>query len=146
VQLFEYLFHRPGPAGSVFGFWGAVLLGAYVALAVAILLLGYVLRSFSEGHSLHTRITQRIVKYGLILQVVGLVVLWLRVINFPGLSMRLFLYAHLIAEVAAMGYLAWWMRRRYVDEIAYFEWEERKRDYLPRPARGRRGRARVPAV
>jgi len=121
-------------------------MGAFIALALAILLLGYVLRAFSEGHALHTQITQRIVRYGLTLQLVGLLVLWLRVINFPGLSMRFFLYVHLIAEVAAIAFLAWWMRRRYVDEIAYFEWEERKRDYLPRPTRGRRGRTRVPAV
>ena len=146
MGLFEYIFHRPGPAGPVFGFWGAALFGAYVALLVAVLLLGYVLRAFSEGHALHAQIAQRIVRYGVPLQLLGLLMLWLRVINFPGLSMRLFLYAHLIAEVTAIGYLAWWMRRRYVDEIAYFEWEERKRDYLPRPTRGRRGRTRVPAV
>jgi hypothetical protein len=143
MWLVEYLFHRPGPIGPAFDRWGWVLLGAYGALILALVVLGYVLRAFSEGHALHSMITRKILKYGMALQLTGLLMLWLRLINFPGLSMRIFLYAHLITEVAAIGYLAWWMRTRYVDEIAYFEWEEQKRDYLPRPARGRRGRARA---
>ncbi|HEU5318086.1 MAG TPA: hypothetical protein VFX49_18380, partial [Chloroflexota bacterium] len=112
---------------------------------LALLVLGYALRAFAEGHMLHTQLARRIVRYGLALQLTGLLTLWLRWINFPGLSMRLLLLAHLAIHVAAIGYLVWWMRARYVDEIAYFEWEDQKRDYLPRPARGRRGRARARA-
>jgi hypothetical protein len=145
MWLVEYLFHRPGPIGPVFGRWGPILVGAYAGIALSLLVLGYVLRAYSEGHALHSQLTRRIIRYGLLLQIVGLVILWLRLINFPGLSMRLLLLAHVAAEVAAIGYLVWWMRRRYVDEIAYFEWEDQKRDYLPRATRGRRGRTRARA-
>jgi hypothetical protein len=145
MWLIEYLFHRPGPIGPVFDRWGLILLGVYLGLTLALVLLGYVLRAFTEGHMLHTQVTRRVLRYGLTLQLTGILLLWLRWINFPGLSMRLFLLAHLTLHVAAIGYLVWWMRVRYVDEIAYFEWEDQKRDYLPRPARARRGRARARA-
>lgn len=126
----------------MFDRWGPVLFGAFVALILALLVLGYLMRVFAEGHTLHARITQQVVRYGIAAQLAGLLVLGLRVINFPGLSMRLFLFLPLLAEVAALAYLTWWMRTKYPDEIAYFEWEEQKRDYLPKPASGRRGRAR----
>jgi type III secretory pathway component EscV len=145
VRLVEYLFHRPGAVGPFFDFWGAALFGAFCALILALLVLGYLMRVFSEGHILHEQITRQVVRYGVAVQVAGLVVLGLRVINFPGLSMRLFLFLPLIAEVVALGYLVWWMRTKYPDEIAYFEWEEQKRDYLPRPVRGKRGRTRTRA-
>ena len=142
MRVVEYLFHRPGAVGPVFDRWGSVLFGAFVALIVALLVLGYLMRVYAEGHTLHAAITQKVVRYGVAVQVAGLVVLGLRVINFPGLSMRVFLFLPLIAEVVALGYLIWWMRTKYPDEIAYFEWEEQKREYLPKPARGKRGRAR----
>ena len=145
MRLVEYLFHRPGAVGPVFDRWGSVLLGAFVALIVALLVLGYLMRVYADGHTLHSAITKRVVRYGLAVQLAGLLVLGLRVINFPGLSMRIFLFLPLMAEVAALGYLIWWMRTKYPDEIAYFEWEEQKREYLPKPTRGRRGRARTRA-
>jgi hypothetical protein len=143
VRVVEYLFHRPGAVGPVFDRWGSVLLGVFVALILALIVLGYLMRVFSEGHTLHALVTQKVIRYGLAIQIAGLIVLGLRVINFPGLSMRVFLFLPLIAEAAALGYLIWWMRTKYVDEIAYFEWEEQKRDYLPRPTRGKRGRTRA---
>ena len=145
MRLVEYLFHRPGAVGPAFDRWGSVLLGVFLALILALLVLGYLLRVYSEGHTLHAVITQKVIRYGVAIQIAGLIVLALRVINFPGLSMRLFLFLPLIAEVAALGYLIWWMRTKYPDEIAYFEWEEQKREYLPRPARGKRGRTRTRA-
>ena len=146
MRLVEYLFHRPGAVGPVFDRWGSVLLGAFVALTLALIVLGYLMRVYADGHALHTVITQKVVRVGLTIQLAGLLVLGLRVINFPGLSMRLFLFLPVIAEAVALGYLIWWMRTKYPDEIAYFEWEEQKRDYLPRAARGKRGRARTRAV
>ena len=145
MGLVEYLFHRPGAVGPVFDRWGSVLLGVFLALILALVVLGYLLRVFAEGHALHAVIVQKVLRYGLAVQGAGLIVLGLRVINFPGLSMRLFLFLALSAEVVALGYLIWWMRTKYPDEIAYFEWEEQKRDYLPRPARGKRGRTRTRA-
>ena len=146
MRLVEYLFHRPGAVGPAFDRWASVLVGAFLALILALLVLGYLMRVFAEGHTLHAVITQKVVRYGIVIQIASLVALGLRVINFPGLSMRLFLFLPLIAEVLALGYLIWWMRTKYPDEIAYFEWEEQKREYLPRSARGKRGRTRTRAV
>ena len=142
MRVVEYLFHRPGAVGPVFDRWGSVLLGVFLALILALMVLGYLMRVYAEGHILHTAITKKVIRYGMAVQVAGLIVLGLRVINFPGLSMRVFLFLPLVAELVALGYLVWWMRMKYPDEIAYFEWEEQKRDYLPRTARGKRGRTR----
>ena len=95
MRLIEYLFHRPGAVGPVFDRWGSVLLGAFLGLLVALLVLGYLLRVFSEGHTLHAALAQKVVRYGIAVQLAGLLVLvlGLRVINFPGLSMPLSVFA-----------------------------------------------------
>jgi hypothetical protein len=136
VRIVEYLFQRPGVTGPVFEQWGNVLLGAYLALILALLVLGGLMRLFSAGHALHARITRRVVSYGLLLQLAGLLVLWLRWLNWPVISMRLLLFVQLAAEVAAAGYLWYWFQSKYPDLLADYQWEERKRAYLPRAAGG----------
>ena len=137
MGLLQYLFSRPGAAGDAFRQWGFMLIGAYAALAVAILLLGWVMRTFSEYHAVNSRLTRRIVTWGVLLQIVGLLILGLRATDFPLLSLRLWIFLHLAAEVAAAGFLIRWMRTRYREELEVYEWEERKRAYLPRASRRR---------
>ncbi len=136
MSVIEYLFHRPGPAGAVFQQWGNVLLGAFLGIALALLILGSLMRLFSVRHPIHARLTRRVVSYGLILQAAGALVLWLRWVNLPFISMRIWLALVLIAQVAAVARLWSWVRSRYPDQLAEFEWEERKRAYLPRGAGG----------
>ena len=136
VQLFEYLFMPPGELGPVFDRWGGVLFGAFAGLGLGIGLLAAVMQSLNGRHGLKARITRRIWLWGGGLQVLGLVLLGLRIANWPLLSMRALLYAQLIGELAAAAYLLWWMRRRYPQLLALYEWEEKKRAYLPRAAGG----------
>jgi hypothetical protein len=136
MGLIEYLFFRPGPAGPVFDRWGGVLFGAYCGIALSILVFYSVLRVFSVRHSLRSRIAQRILSYGLLLEAICAVVLGLRFANIPVLSIRLWLYASIGAQVVAVGYLWWWLRNRYPDLLTQYEWEDRKRAYLPRAAGG----------
>jgi hypothetical protein len=105
-------------------------------MALALLVLGGLMRLFSARHAIHARLTRRVISYGLILQAIGVFVLWLRWLDFPVISMRLWLYLVLIAQAAAAARLWWWLRNRYPDQLADFEWEERKRAYLPRGASG----------
>jgi hypothetical protein len=136
VQLIEYFLHCPFPPGAVFQQWGNILLGAFLGVALSLLVLGGLMRLFSARHAVHARLTRQVVTYGLILQAVGILVLWLRWLDFPVISMRLWLFLALIAQVAALARLGWWLRNRYPDLLAEFEWEERKRAYLPRAAGG----------
>jgi hypothetical protein len=137
MAFLQYFFNRPGAAGPAFERWGSMLIGAYIALALAILLLGAVMRVFSARHAVRLRVTNATVTWGIALQLIGLVILGLRVTDFPLLSLRIWMTLHLIAELAAAGYLVWWMQTWYPQEAAEFEWQERKRDYLPRGSRRR---------
>ncbi|MGH2352022.1 MAG: hypothetical protein ACRDI2_13980 [Chloroflexota bacterium] len=136
MRIIEYLFMPPGEVGPVFSRWGGVLFGAFLALTIGIVVLGSVMHILNARHGLKRRITQRTLWWGVGLQVLGLVLLGLRLVSWPILSMRIWLYAHLIAEVGAAGYLLWWMQNRYPGLLAVYEWEEKKRAYLPRAAGG----------
>lgn len=141
MGLIEYLLFRPGPPGPYFQQWGFVLAGAYGALALALIGFGALTRLFNARHAVHIAVVKRIVGWGVPLQLAGLAVLGLRAANLPAVSLRLALFLHLAAEVAALVYLVWWLRTRYPEEVAHYEWEERKRDFLPRggaPAARRR--------
>lgn len=136
MRLIEHLFFRPGPPGAAFTVWGGVLFGAFAALALGISLLSAVMYEVNARHVLNRRIARNVFYWGVGLQLLGLLLLWLRQLNVPIISMRILLYAGLIAQVYAAAYLWWWVKRRYPARLAAYEWEERKRAYLPRAAGG----------
>lgn len=136
MRLLEYLLFRPGPAGPLFDQWAAVLFGAYVGVALGLLIMGYVAQQFAARHGLRTRIIRKIVWWGILLQLSGVVLLGLRFFNWPFVSARLWLYVQLVLELVAAGYLFWWLRSRYPSLLAQFQWEERKRAYVPKASGG----------
>lgn len=136
MPLVHYLFHRPGPTGELFREWSPLLLGVYAGIAVTLVVLGVVLHAFSARHGVRRRVARRIITYGLALQALGVVAVGLRALNWPVVSMRFFMYAPIVAEVVAAGYLWWWMRYRYPHALARYETEERRRSYLPRAVGG----------
>ena len=149
MRIVEYLLFNPGPVGAVFDRWGSVLFGAYVALGVALVVLCGTMRALNGRHGLKNRVADRILMWGLGLQLLGVLALGLRVMQWPLVSMRLLLFLQLAAEVVAMVYLVRWMQNRYPILLAAYEWEEKRRSYLPRavggavePARRRTGARR----
>jgi len=136
MGIIQYLFFRPGPTGATFGFWGAVLFGAFSALILVISLLCAVFYEINSRHVLNRRVARCIFAWGSGLQLLGLLLLGLRIVNLPILSMRVLLYAFLIGEVYAAGYLWWWVKTRYPRQLTAYDWEERKRAYLPRAVGG----------
>jgi hypothetical protein len=136
VQILEYLFLRPGPVGPAFDQWGGTLLGAYSGIAVCLLVLGLAMYRLNGRHGLKNWVTRRILIWGLALQFAGMLLLALRVANLAVLSMRFLLFAQLLAEVLAAAYLLRWLSTRFPDRLAVYEWEEKKRAYLPRSAGG----------
>ena len=147
MGIIQSLFLPPGPLGSAFAVWGGVWGGACVALALGIAVLTAVMYEVNARHVLNRTLARNIFYWGVGLQLLGLLLLWLRTLNTPILSMRLFLYAFPIAEVCAAGFLWWWVKSRYPARLAIYEWEERKRAYLPRAAGGsvEPARRKVPA-
>jgi MFS family permease len=136
VPLVEHLFLRPGPPSPLFEEWAMVLFGAYVGLALGILVAGLVAHRFGEGHGLRRRVARNVVLWGLLLQAAGVLIVGLRFANWPVLSSRIWLYLQLTLEVVAAGYIWWWFRNRYPSRLAQFDWEARKRAYLPKAAGG----------
>src|SRR5438093_1261013 len=136
MRIVEYLFFPPGPVGATFARWGGVLFGAFVALALGIALLAAVMYEVNARHLLNRTLARNVFFWGAGLQLLGLLLLGLRLANIPILSMRILLYAFLIGEVGAAAYLWWWVKSRYPARLAAYEWEERKRAYLPRAAGG----------
>ena len=136
MRIIEYLFLPPGPTGATFDRWGGVLFGAFTALAVGVAILAAVMYEMNARHVLNRSVARRIFFWGGGLQLLGLLLLGLRVLSWPILSMRVLLYLYLVAEVYAAGYLWWWIKNRFPERLAAYEWEERKRAYLPRAAGG----------
>lgn len=132
MGVLEYLFSRPGPAGAAFGLWGGFLLGLYVGLALMLLFLYPLLRTFSVKHSLHRIIARRVVMWGTLLQVVGVCLVGLRVLNLSIVSLRIWTVLWLLVEVGAAIALWLWRRREYPAVLAQFELAERKRAFVPR--------------
>jgi hypothetical protein len=136
MRLIEYLFLPPGPLGAAFARWGGVVLWAYVVLGVAILLFTEAMFILNGRHGLKNHVTRRARLWGLAMQIAGIALLGLRVANIPILSMRVLLYAQLAGEIVLAGYFLWWLRERYPDLLAAYDYEERRRAYLPRAAGG----------
>ena len=136
LAFLQYLFLPPGPPGPAFGRWGLVLAGVYLALFLSIALFHVVGRTLNGRHRLKIAAFRRITGTGLGLQALGLCLLAWRALNLPVLSIRAFLALQLAATVFAALYLLWWLRRRYPPALAAYEWEEKKRAYLPRAAGG----------
>ena len=136
MSIIERLFFPPGPLGPVFATWGGVAFGACVALALGIAVLSAVMYEVNARHVLNRTLARNIFYWGAGLQLVGLLLLWLRTLSIPILSMRILLYAFPLVEIGAAVYLWWWVKTRYPARLAAYEWEERKRAYLPRAAGG----------
>ena len=136
MQIVEYLFLPPGPVGPAFERWGSALVGVFSGLLLGIALLYGVMRRLNGRHGLKNKVAQRILLWGGGLQLVGLALLLLRALDWPVVSMRILLFAHLLTEVGAALYLARWMRTSYPEHLTAYESEEKRRSYLPRAAGG----------
>ena len=136
LAFLQYLFLPPGPPGPEFGRWGLALAGVYLAVTLSIAFFHLVGRTLIGRHRLKMAVLKRITGTGLGLQAIGLLFLACRALNLPVLSIRAFLAAQLAATAFAVVYLLWWLRRRYPPALAAYEWEEKKRAYLPRAAGG----------
>lgn len=126
----------PGPPGPAFAQWGGALFGAFAGIALCIIVLVRAMYGLNARHGLKNWVTRRTWIWGLCLQATGLLLLGSRTANVPILSLRFLLYLQLVAEVLAAAYLVWWLRRRFPDRLAAYEWEEKKRAFLPRAVGG----------
>jgi hypothetical protein len=124
---------------------------AYVAVfglgLVAALLLGrWFDRRFRE-HALHRRLARRATQIAAWIFGVGLTFFAFRALELPFLGMRLWLYLSVLAVLAAIGLGIWYWLARYPAELARYEQEQARQQYLragpaPRQRRPSAGRRR----
>jgi hypothetical protein len=137
--VLQYLFLPAGPTSADFARWGPVLAAVYVTLAVAVVYFTYVQRTLNGSHRLKNGITQYVLWWGLGLQAAGLLLLGLRWVDWGASfipALRFLILVQVVVECVAAGYLLWWLRRHYPHALAAYEWDEKKRAYLPRAAGG----------
>lgn len=142
LRLLEYLFLPPGPVGVVYRQYAGYVLAVYLTLLVAIMFFYLVARALNGRHALKNWLVNRMLVIGGVVTLLGVLLLLVRPLNWPILSTRMLLASQAVALLLLTGYLWWWLQFRYPAALAAYEWEERKKLYLPRTAAGATARPR----
>jgi protein-S-isoprenylcysteine O-methyltransferase Ste14 len=117
---------------------------AYVVIfglgLIAALALGRWLDRRFRDHALHRRLAQRATQIAAWIFGVGLTFFAFRALELPFLGMRLWLYLSALALLVAIGLAIWYWFARYPAQLARYEQEQAKRQYLRpgAPSRQRR--------
>jgi hypothetical protein len=145
-RLAEYLFLPPGPAGPVYRQYADSLYAGHAVLLAALVFFFIVGRTLNGRHGLKNWVLRRVLLVGGGVTLLGILLLALRPAGWPILSARILLAAELIALPALAAFLWWWLRNHYPLRLEAYEWEQRKKLYLPRaeggPAERPKARAR----
>ncbi len=125
----------PGPPGPLY----LVATGAFLIWTIASVGLYAGRRRFFAGNGALIGMATRFGPYGIAIGVVGLFLLAMRYLDFPYLDARFLLYLTILAAIGYLGFLAYYLRRRYPARLAAVRAEELRRRYTP-PARKKRRR------
>lgn len=126
----------PGPpsqiylvAAVVFVVWTAVSLGVY-----------YFRRRIFAGNGALIGIATRFGPYAIAIGVIGLFLLVMRYLGIPYISIRFLLYVTILAAVGYLGFLVYYITRRYPARLAEVRAAEIRRRYAPERKRGKKRR------
>lgn len=128
----------PGPPTPI----TFALLALFVLLAAGSAYVWLRRRKLFPGQRVKTRLAAQLGPWFLGIAVTGVVLLLLRLVEFPILSMRLLWALALIAFAGLEAYVAWYMLRRYPAEVARLAREEARQRWVPKPKQRRGGRRR----
>lgn len=126
----------PGPPSQiylvavvVFLIWTAVSLSVY-----------YFRRKIFAGNGALIGIATRFGPYAIAIGVIGLFFLAMRYAGIPYISIRFLLYATMLAAVVYLGFLVYYLTRRYPARLLEVRAAEVRRRYAPERKRGKRRR------
>jgi formate hydrogenlyase subunit 3/multisubunit Na+/H+ antiporter MnhD subunit len=105
-----------------------------VALFVSIFML-VISRDTMGGHRAKQRQLRRVATAVAWLAGIGLVILFFRWQPVPVFSKRIWFYSWIMAALGTAGFFAHDYRKRYPARLAAFEADQRRRQYMPKPAR-----------
>ena len=83
-----------------------------------------------KDHALRRRLSGRIAQAFMWAFGVGLVFFAFRVMGLPGLGIRLWLYVTALGVAGVLGYVVYYLRRHYPEQLAAYEAQQLKRQYL----------------
>jgi len=126
----------PGPPSQVylvavvvFLIWTAVSLYVY-----------YFRRKIFAGNGALIGMATRFGPYAIAIGVIGLFLLAMRYAGIPYISIRFLLYVTMLAAIGYLGFLVYYLTRRYSARLAEVRAAEVRRRYAPERKRGKRRR------
>jgi hypothetical protein len=114
------------------------ILGFFALVFLVGLVLALLPDRLARGNRLHRSLYARYGAWMAWLGGTGLFVIGLRYVNVPLFSKRLWTIVNLIAILAVLVHFIWYRIRRYPDELADYEDEQRRRRHINPPRRRRR--------
>jgi hypothetical protein len=128
---------NPGPPTPI----TYVLLAVFLVALAASVFVWQRRRQLFPNQRVKTRLAAQLGPWFAGIALTGVVLMVLRVVEFPILSGRILWLLCLVALVALAAYVAFYMLRRYPTEVARLAREEERRRWMPKP-RQRRGARR----
>ena len=128
------------PSGPSIGV--AVVIALFAVMTFASLIVWLKRRRLFPGQRIKTRLAARYGPWLFGIASFGLVSSVLAAVDFPIFSARIVWLAAGIWFIAIVGYLAWFMIRRYPQEARRLAREEALRPYLPKPGMKKRANKR----
>lgn len=117
-------------AEEVFGPLAVVYLIVFIAGFLTATALYFRPPARLKGHALRRRISGRIAQGFIWAFGIGLVFFAFRVMGLPGLGIRLWLYVAALGVLGVLGYVVYYLRRHYPAQLAAYEAQQLKRQYL----------------
>ena len=115
-----------------------------LAFFAIVMIVGIVLamggNRLSKGQRLHRRLMELYGQWLAWTGGLGVVIIALRYADVQLFSKRLWTALDIMVVLAIIGHFVWYRIRRYPDELAAYNEEERRRRYLPTGGRARRRR------
>jgi hypothetical protein len=126
----------PGPPSAIY----LVAVIVFTAWTLVSVYVYYFRRKIFAGNGALIGMATRFAPYAIAIGLIGLFLLAMRYAGIPFISIRFLLYVTILAAVAYLGFLTYYLIRRYPARLAEVRAAEIRRRYAPERKRGKRRR------
>ncbi len=112
----------------------------FTVWTIASIYLYYFRRKIFAGNGALIGMATRFGPYAIAIGLIGLFLLAMRYAGIPYISVRFLLYVTILAAIGYLGFLVYYLRRRYPARLAEVRAAELRRRYAPERKRGKRRR------
>lgn len=126
----------PGPPSQIY----LVAVVVFLIWTAASLYVYYFRRKIFAGNGALIGMATRFGPYAIAIGAIGLFLLVVRYAGIPYISIRFLLYVTMLAAIGYLGFLVYYLTRRYPARLAEVRAAEVRRRYAPERKRGKRRR------